>query len=147
MNWEDKLYIIPQFLTFTKSFILKLSKNLKSLKIRFLKILWLYSTYSTLNVERYTGLKIHSFSPMMVFTGILSQCLGQQCLLFNHSKVFTRKLSLKRQKFSPVNLSTFMVYSYRMVGNFHGFQFLWIFLSMKSYWSLSLMTFGMTIGN
>ena len=39
----------------------------------------------TINVERFSGLNIHSFSSMKFLVGILSQCLGQQCLLFNYS--------------------------------------------------------------
>ena len=48
--------------------------------------------WHTVNVERFTGLNIHSFSPMKFFAGILLWCLGQlHLLLFNYSKVFTGK--------------------------------------------------------
>ena len=40
----------------------------------------------TVNVETFAGLNICGFSPVKFFTGILSQCLSQQCLLFNYKK-------------------------------------------------------------
>ena len=39
----------------------------------------------TVNVERFTGLNIRSFSPMKFFTETISQCIGHQCLLFTYS--------------------------------------------------------------
>ena len=40
---------------------------------------------ATINVKIFAGLNICGFSPMNLFAGILSQCLGQQCLLCNYS--------------------------------------------------------------
>ena len=37
------------------------------------------------NMEIFAGLNICGFSPIKFITGVLSQCLGQQCLLFNYS--------------------------------------------------------------
>ena len=37
-------------------------------------------------MEGFTGLNIHSFSPMKFFTGILLRCLGQQCLIAKYSR-------------------------------------------------------------
>ena len=36
----------------------------------------------TVDVERFTGLNIHSFSPMKFFAEILSQCISHQCLYY-----------------------------------------------------------------
>ena len=74
----------------------------------------------TVSIERFTGLKNHSFSPMKVFAGILLQCLGQQCLLFTYSKVFKGKTfvvllkTAKTAKVSPANLAPFTVNSRNM---------------------------------
>ena len=62
------------------------------------------------NVEIFAGLNICGFSPIKFIMGVLSQCLGQQCLLFNYSQVFTGKVSrYSLQKFSPANLSPFTI--------------------------------------
>ena len=45
-----------------------------------------FSCRYTVNGERFTGLNIRGFSPMNFFMEILSQCLGQQCLLFNYRR-------------------------------------------------------------
>ena len=53
------------------------------------------------NVERFAGPNIHSFSPMKFFARTLSWYPGQQYLLFNYSYIFTRKtfvLLLKSMK-------------------------------------------------
>ena len=34
---------------------------------------------------KFAGLNTHSLNPIKFFTEIFSHCLGQQCLLFNHS--------------------------------------------------------------
>ena len=40
---------------------------------------------TTVNGEGFSGLNIHSFNPIKIFTGIFSRFLGQSCLLFNYS--------------------------------------------------------------
>ena len=42
-----------------------------------------YSTWYTVDVERFTGLNIRSFNPPKVFAEILLRCLGQNCLLLH----------------------------------------------------------------
>ena len=43
------------------------------------------SRVETVNEARFAGLNICGFSTMKFFMGILSRCLGQQCLLFNYN--------------------------------------------------------------
>ena len=43
----------------------------------------------TVDVERFTGLNIHSFSPMKFFAEILSWCIGQQCLLLTYLVMYS----------------------------------------------------------
>ena len=42
-------------------------------------------TEDTVNVERFAGLNICSFSPMKFFAEILSRCIGHQCSLLTYS--------------------------------------------------------------
>ena len=46
--------------------------------------IWL-RIYDTINVEIFAVLNVCGFSPMKVFAGMLSWCLGEQYLLFNYS--------------------------------------------------------------
>ena len=79
--------------------------------------------WNTINGEKFTGLNIHSFSPMKLFTEILSQCLGQQCLVFNYSYKYSQEnfavllktvktVNVYPSKYFPVYGNTYMYILY-----------------------------------
>ena len=67
----------------------------------------------TVNVERFAVLNICGFSVLKFLAGILSQCLGQQCSLFNysyvsiHRKIFTVLLDRNHENHEGLAQQTF----------------------------------------
>ena len=77
--------------------------------------------YGTIDKEKFTGLNVHFFNPIEVFTEILSRCFGQKSLLFstikerhlysweNFRSTLENREKWKTRMFSPVNLSQYTV--------------------------------------
>ena len=84
----------------------------------------LFRMGNTVDGERFTGINIHGFNAIKVFVEIFSRCLGhKQCIstlylvqlkggTYIHGKFLRYSWKLwKPRKFSPANLSPFMVVS------------------------------------